>query len=127
ARRRALERGQHQVVRDQDRETADQGDAPAAAMRADRERKRDQPEDQGGYRQGVALVSLDLERGAAARIVLELGDSRGEIAERKILLGLLHACRALQGRGRQALVIEVETRVAVARPAGRSASRGRAV
>src|SRR6058998_2003939 len=74
AQRRALERGHHQVIRDEDREAAHQGDAPAPTVRADRQRKRDQPEDQRGQRQGVALVALDLERRAAVRVVPVLGD-----------------------------------------------------
>src|SRR5207249_10199620 len=96
AERRALERRHHQVVDHQDRQAADEGDAPAAAVRADRERKRDEPKDERGERERITLVALDLERRAAVGVVPKLGDLLRELAQAEVFLGLLDARRALQ-------------------------------
>jgi len=64
-------------------------------MGAHGERKRDEREDQGGDREGEPLVQLDLVRGAPVGVG-ELADAREQGADRRFLLGVLQARRALE-------------------------------
>jgi len=92
----ALQRGEDQVVADEDDQRADHRHAAPAAMRAHRQRESEQHEDDRGHRKGEPLVELGFVRGPIDGIVPVLPDLGDELRQVQIPLGLLDARCGLQ-------------------------------
>ena len=111
--REALERGEDQVVGDEDREAPDERETSAAPVRAHGEREADQREHDGREGEGEALVVLDQVRCRDLALGLGLGDSGGQLAHGEVLLGFVDPGALERRLDGEVHVIDSERGVAV--------------